>query len=105
MPDIPAKRVPSRGPAETCVSARQASCQRVLELGKPGLTRLLRLTAGRALDPAADRVGYVRSGGRQRAVAQRPEPVQRLALELAAALLADAEARADLGVCRGLLAP
>jgi hypothetical protein len=47
MPDIPAKRVPSRGLAETCVSARQASCQRVLERGKPGLTRLRRLTAGR----------------------------------------------------------
>ena len=35
MPDIPAKRVPSRGPslAEPSVSPRQASCQRVLERG------------------------------------------------------------------------
>src|SRR4051812_39773741 len=32
------------------------------------------------------------SGGEPPAVAQRPQPVQRLALELAAALLADAEA-------------
>jgi hypothetical protein len=49
MPDIPAKRVPSRGRsvAETCVAARQGTRQRVLEPGKPGLTRLLWLTTGR----------------------------------------------------------
>src|SRR4051794_26374706 len=44
------------------------------------------------------------SGGDLPGLAQRPEPVQCLALELAAALLADAEPRADLGVRLGFLA-
>jgi hypothetical protein len=44
------------------------------------------------------------SGVEALAVAQRPEPVQRLALELAAALLADPDPRADVCVRLGFLA-
>src|SRR3954449_12827237 len=61
-------------------------------------------TAGRDLRVAelyvvlTARPRSLRSGGEPPPVAQRPEPVQCLALDLATALLADPDPRADLGV-------